>query len=72
MFATLGFGQLHAYNTGGLNETYDHVSVYFVNLFHDVTKQVRVGAEYAHFASRDQDQPDALNDRYQVNGYFRF
>lgn len=75
-FVNVGYGELKAYGLGGLvtfsKTGYDRSSVLFVNYFHDVTKQIRVAAEYANFSTHYVDDVKAHDDRYQITGYFRF
>ncbi len=77
-----GYGRLYSDNintlVGANNKTsagnfpYDKVQVYFANWMHDVTKQVRVGFEYAFSRTEYGDAYVAHNNRYQLSAFFIF
>lgn len=74
-FMTVGYAQLLASNLsdfGSAAALHDRVETAFVNLFHDFTKQVRAGAEYAYFQTRYLDGTFAHNTRVGVSAYLRF
>lgn len=76
-FATAGYTQLSSSNINGLGPAktsplYDRTGLYFVNLFHDLTPQVRVAVEYAKVTTHYVDDVSASDDRYQISGYLRF
>lgn len=73
----LGYGQVYSNNIGGLtpvvqnSSAYNRVEVILANLFHDFTKQIRVGGEYSYFTTQYTDGVKAYNSRYQVTAWFR-
>jgi hypothetical protein len=73
-FVTLGYSKFNAMRAGGLSPamSYDGNSMMFANVFHDCTKQIRVAAEYAKFTTHYIHGESESNDRFQINGYFRF
>jgi hypothetical protein len=75
-FVTLGYSKLDAFRVGGLTpggaNLYDGTSMLFANIFHDCTKQIRVGLEYAKFTTHYVDGMSVADNRVQLNGYFRF
>lgn len=74
-FVTLGHSQLSSNNIAtvtALGKGYDKVTADFVNVFHDVTAQVRVAGEYAKFVTHYTDAVKGKNDRYLLSAYFRF
>ena len=46
--------------------------IYFANIQHDLTKQLRVGFEFAHTRTGYADETTAQNNRYQVSAWFMF
>lgn len=78
-FVTVGYAQLSVRDIKGLTPVksgadalYDKSTMQYLNVFHDVTSQIRVAAEWAHFTTHYVDDVSANDDRYQVNAYFRF
>jgi hypothetical protein len=76
-FMTIGASQLHAYSMAQFSPAagkvvYDHTSFYYINYFKDLTKQIRVAAEYEKIATHYVDTTNAFNDRYQLSAYLRF
>lgn len=77
-FATLGYGQLFFQNSGSyLGATYDKSEDLFLNVFHEFSKQMRVGLEYDRVSTHYVDNANvtntfAVDNRVQVSGWFRF
>ena len=77
-FATLGYGEIKSSNVGDLLPVssgkflYEKTSMIFLNLFHDYTKQIRLGAEYAKMETHYVNNDLGKSDRYQLTGLFRF
>ena len=77
-----GYGRLYSDNINTLvgvtgktsagNFPYDKVQVYFANWSHDVTKQIRLGVEYAFSRTEYGDTYIAHNSRYQLSAFFIF
>ncbi|MBI3554923.1 MAG: hypothetical protein HY074_01510 [Deltaproteobacteria bacterium] len=77
-----GYGRLYSDNintmvgatgkTSAGNFPYDKVQTYFANWMHDVTKQIRVGFEYAFSRTEYGDAYVAHNNRYQLSAFFIF
>jgi hypothetical protein len=73
----IGYGQIYSNNVDGLSplvansSAYNRADVVVLNLFHDFTKQIRVGGEYGYFRTRYSDRIEAHNSRYQLTGWFR-
>ncbi len=72
-FITLGATQLQSDNiasiTGG---TYNEQNTYFGNVFHDCTKQIRIGVEVSHHTTKYVDGLNGNNNRAQLTAWFRF
>ena len=77
-FSTLGYGEIKSSNVGDFvpvasgKIAYEKTSMIFINLFHDYTKQIRVGAEYAKLETHYVNEDLGRSDRYQLTGLFRF
>ena len=76
-FSTIGYGQTYSDNVAGLTYVakkvgYQRSEVYFVNLVHDVTKQMRVGLEFDHFQTNYVDNLTTNDNRIQASTWFRF
>jgi hypothetical protein len=51
---------------------YAQDQVMFVNIVKDLTKQIRIAAEYDHVVTTYLDNVTPINERYQISAYFRF
>lgn len=51
---------------------YDKIRTYFVSYFRNLTSQVRVGAEYSRIDMHYGDGIVAINNRFQLSGWFLF
>lgn len=76
-FVTLGYSELSSSNAKDLGATYDKTKMVNANIFHDLTKQIRVGFEYAKYTTTytlagDAQERSPENNRYMLAGYFRF
>lgn len=76
-YTTLGYGRLYSNNVASMipvtaNIAYDSVQTYFLNVFHDFTRQIRVGLEYGLFATHYVDGAQPKNVRVQGAAWFRF
>jgi hypothetical protein len=73
-----GYSQLHSNNIGLINlnngtaTAYDNDRVYFGNVMHDFTKQVRAGFEYARVTTHYVDGMNAGMNRFQLSSWFIF
>lgn len=76
-FMNVGYGRLGSTNAAALTPatgkfTYTLVEAHYVNLFTDVTTQIRVGLEYAGFRTTYGDGLVRNNMRLAASGWFRF
>lgn len=75
-FATAGYGQVASNNISQLvpstKVVYDRSETYFVNIFHDFTKQLRIAAEYDRFLTHYVTSDYPGENRFQISGWFRF
>jgi hypothetical protein len=76
-FATAGYGQVNGFNMPIMLQTlktvaYAQDQVMFVNIVKDLTKQIRIAAEYDHVVTTYLDNVTPINERYQISAYFRF
>lgn len=75
---TVGYSQLQALNVRGLGPVppgftaYDHVSMGFANLMHDLSDQLRAAIEYSYLTTDYIDSTHQYVIRYQANLYYRF
>jgi hypothetical protein len=81
---SLGYSNLYSSNISDFTTTansnkfangnfaYNKNEMYFGNVGHDITNQIRVAFEYAYTGTTYVDTTKAPNNRYQVNGYFIF
>lgn len=78
-----GYGRLFSNNvdlltvgatgkTAGGSVPYHRTEALFGNVFHDLTKALRVGVEYAYTRTGYQDGEVAHNNRYQLSMWFLF
>jgi hypothetical protein len=76
-FVTVGYGQVNAFNMTAMvtsinGVAYNQNQVTFANVVKDVTKQIRLAAEYDHVVTTYVDNVTPNDDRYQLSAYFRF
>ena len=78
-FVTAGYGQLYSLNMINFTANtptgkvlYDRSDDAFINLFHDFTKQLRVGLELDRMSTHYVDGVMAYDNRYQVSAWLRF
>lgn len=74
-FTTVGYGQLFSNNVEQLataNTAYKKSETYFGNVYHDFTKQIRLGVEYAVFRTTYIDNTANRDNRVMFAGWFRF
>lgn len=78
-FLTAGYAQLKSDNMKNLTASaatgktlYDETGIYFFNIFHDCTKQVRVALEYSQIRTHYIDDTEPIDHRYQASFFFRF
>ena len=83
-FINIGYAQTKAKNlssiynagTSSTSVLYDKATMYYANIFHDLTKQIRVGFEYnndkTHYLYAGTDGGEPKNNRYQMSFYYRF
>ena len=76
-FGNAGYGQTSSSNAGALGATagsvtYTKAQVYYANVYHNFTNQIRAGFEYAYFDTTYSDGVIAHNNRFQVSTWFRF
>jgi len=80
---TLGYSQASSSNMDQLTPSsdsaaYDKTQMAFLNVMEDLTKQIRVGAEYERITTHYLNDSPAgsnnspFNDRVQLSAYFRF
>ena len=81
---SIGYSNLYSSNIGNFttaantnkfangNYAYNKNEMYFGNVGHDLTNQIRIAAEYAYTGTTYVDTTKAPNNRYQLNGYFVF
>jgi len=79
---TLGHGELYSNNLISLQQAngnmtsgkvgYNREEVSFANVFHDLTKQIRVGAEYDFVRTTYLDGVVAHDNRYQLSSWYMF
>ena len=72
-----GYGELKSNNIGSMNPAagkvaYDKERVYFGNIMHDCTSQIRWGFEYSYTRTHYTDGAWAHNSRYQITALFLF
>jgi hypothetical protein len=77
-----GYGSIRSSNIGDLTNAEGKTGaasypcnrnqVYFANVQHDLSNQVRVGFEFAHTRSDFSDGTNAHNNRYQLSAWFMF
>ena len=78
LFATVGYGQLSATNmstnylVASGKTQYDRESIYFANLFYDMTTSIRFAAEYSKIGTHYIDDFGPSDQRYQVSAWLRF
>lgn len=72
MFLTAGYSETTSSNVKELGGTYDKTNMTYVNLFKDLTNQIRVAAEYSVYKTSYVVGTTPENDRYQLSAYFRF
>jgi len=77
-FVTVGYTELRSNNAKDLSPIvatktiYDQSHLTFLNIFHDCTKQIRVGLEYAEMSTHYIDDVQPIDHRYQISTFFRF
>jgi hypothetical protein len=79
---TLGHGELYSNNLINLQQAngfmtsgkvgYNREEVSFANVFHDLTKQIRVGVEYDYVRTSYLDGVVAHDNRYQISSWYMF
>jgi hypothetical protein len=79
---TLGHSELFSNNLSTLQQTtgfmssgrvgYNREEATFINVFHDLTKQIRVGAEYDYVRTSYLDGVIAHDNRYQLSSWYMF
>ena len=76
---TLGYGEIFSPNVIGVGGTWNDDKVMFVNVMQDLTKEMRVGLEYASFDTHYSPSfgginkfTDAVDNRVQLSTWYRF
>jgi hypothetical protein len=76
-FVTVGYGNLYSNNIRNMVPragavVHNESQVYFANLYHDFTRQVRIALEFLHTETNYIDGIDGKNDRISTFVMFRF
>jgi len=76
---TFGYGEIFSPNDIGLGATWNDDKVMFANVMQDLTKEIRVGLEYASFDTHYSPSfggvnkfTDAIDNRVQLSTWYRF
>ncbi len=73
----VGYARINSSNNNAIGPlttgaiAYNRAEVIFANVYHDFTKQIRVGLEYAYGRTTYVDAITAQNSRIQVSSWFR-
>ena len=74
-WVNVGFARLKSDNIGAMGTPgaiYTSNEFYFANIYHDVTRQIRVATEYSYAKTDYNDGSSGHNNRYQVSFWYRF
>ncbi|MBC7690217.1 MAG: hypothetical protein H7222_00465 [Methylotenera sp.] len=78
-FVTTGYGQLHSNNINSMTVglaagriPHNRAETVFVNVFHDLSKRIRLAGEFDHFRSAYADGVNTHDNRVQLSAYFLF
>jgi hypothetical protein len=79
LFVNAGYGQLYSPNMGSLTTPslgstvlYDKSETSYLNMFDDLTNQIRLAVEYAQIRTHYIDNQSAQDNRVQLSAWFRF